>query len=132
MMASISGPVRYRFRDTDDDVEVLLEGDSEWVERWRQELGLEEVGWLQPLQAEGAELTEAGESAPRKERQRRSNWLVRPPTLHGFQSVAGRLVASISMRRYVNSDSLNLAHRQERNWEISSTITTSLQSLPRD
>ena len=66
-MASISGPVRYRFRDMDEDVEVLLEGDSEWVERWRQELGLEEVGWLQPLQAEGAERTDAGTSSPSKD-----------------------------------------------------------------
>ena len=33
MMASISGPARYRFRGMDEDVEVLLEGDSEWVER---------------------------------------------------------------------------------------------------
>ncbi len=81
VMASIPGPVRYRFRDMDEDVEVLLEGDSEWVERWRQELGLEEVGWLQPLQAGGAERTDAGTSAPRKQPRRaaKKNELVGPP-----------------------------------------------------
>ncbi len=80
-MASISGPVRYRFRDMDDDVEVLLEGDTEWVEHWRQELGLEDVGWLQPLQADGSERTDAGTSATSQEPQKESKKpeLVGPP-----------------------------------------------------
>ena len=47
----LRGPVRYRFRAKDDDLEVLVEGDAPWVERVRESLGLEDerVGWSMPL-----------------------------------------------------------------------------------
>jgi len=46
-----SGPVRYRFRASDEDVEVLLEGEAPWVESVRVALGLDDsaVGWTMPL-----------------------------------------------------------------------------------
>ena len=46
------GTVRFRFRSTEYDVDVLLEGEARWVENLRQEIGLSgDVGVLQPLAA---------------------------------------------------------------------------------
>ena len=36
----LDGPVRFRFRDLEADIEVLIEGDASWVEKMREELGI--------------------------------------------------------------------------------------------
>ena len=36
----LDGPVRFRFRDLEADIEVLIEGDAAWVENMRKELGI--------------------------------------------------------------------------------------------
>ena len=36
----LDGPVRFRFRDLEADIEVLIEGDAAWVEKMREELGI--------------------------------------------------------------------------------------------
>ena len=48
-MAELRGPVRYRFRSDEHDVQVLLEGESQWVQQRVEELGLEGVGWTMPI-----------------------------------------------------------------------------------
>ena len=46
------GTVRFRFRSTKYEVDVLLEGEARWVEQLRQEIELSgDVGVLQPLAA---------------------------------------------------------------------------------
>ena len=58
----LRGTVRFRFRAPEHDVDVLLEGDSAWVTKVREELELSgEVGVLQPL---AARLAEPGEPEP--------------------------------------------------------------------
>ena len=58
----LRGTVRFRFRSPEHDVDVLLEGDSAWVTKVREELELSgEVGVLQPL---AARLAEPGEPEP--------------------------------------------------------------------
>ena len=50
------GTVRFRFRSTEYDVDVLLEGEAMWVEKLRQEIELSgDVGVLQPLAARFAD-----------------------------------------------------------------------------
>ena len=50
------GTVRFRFRLTEYDVDVLLEGEARWVEDLRQQIGLSgDVGVLQPLAARMAD-----------------------------------------------------------------------------
>ncbi|MEC7706961.1 MAG: hypothetical protein VX723_03290 [Candidatus Thermoplasmatota archaeon] len=54
------GTVRFRFRSTQNDVDVMLEGDARWVEELRQEIGLSgDLGVLQPLSARLADPDEA-------------------------------------------------------------------------
>ena len=48
-MSALKGPVRFRFRVPEEDVDVLIQGDAEWVVGLRDEFGLSEVGWIQPL-----------------------------------------------------------------------------------
>lgn len=48
-MAELRGPVRYRFRSDEHDVQVLLEGEAQWVQQRVGELGLEGVGWTMPI-----------------------------------------------------------------------------------
>jgi hypothetical protein len=61
-MSSIKGPVRFRFRRPEDDVEVLIQGDSEWVEALREDMGLADVGWVQPMAVTGQKtITNDGE-----------------------------------------------------------------------
>ena len=48
-MQELRGHVRYRFRSDDDDVDVLLEGEADWVRSIVSELGLTKVGWMMPL-----------------------------------------------------------------------------------
>jgi hypothetical protein len=45
----------FRFQPADDDIEVLIEGDADWVSQWRAQLGLSDIGWLQRLGADGSE-----------------------------------------------------------------------------
>tara|TARA_B100002052_G_scaffold200321_1_gene182804 strand:+ start:77 stop:733 length:657 start_codon:yes stop_codon:yes gene_type:complete len=37
---AITGPVRFRYRDQSEDIDVLIQGDAEWVEKIRDELGI--------------------------------------------------------------------------------------------
>ncbi|MBR68139.1 MAG: hypothetical protein CMA86_01335 [Euryarchaeota archaeon] len=48
-MSLLRGNVRYRFRSDDHDVNVVIEGDAEWVEQHVQALGLAGVGWTMPV-----------------------------------------------------------------------------------
>ena len=52
-MSTLKGPVRFRFRVPEEDVDVLIQGDAEWVSSLREDLGLTEVGWVQPLATTG-------------------------------------------------------------------------------
>tara|TARA_B100001758_G_scaffold110220_2_gene94429 strand:+ start:1022 stop:1663 length:642 start_codon:yes stop_codon:yes gene_type:complete len=49
MQPEIYGPVRYVYQETEDDIEIVIEGDSVWVKDLVSELSLTEKGWLQPL-----------------------------------------------------------------------------------
>ena len=48
-MSPLKGPVRFRFRAPDDDVDVLIQGDAVWVNTLREDLDLMDVGWVQPM-----------------------------------------------------------------------------------
>ena len=48
-MSALKGPVRFRFRVPEEDVDILIQGDAEWVIAIRDELELSDVGWIQPL-----------------------------------------------------------------------------------
>lgn len=52
-MSTLKGPVRFRFRAPEDDVDVLIQGDSAWVNTLREDLGLMDVGWVQPMATTG-------------------------------------------------------------------------------
>ena len=52
-MSALKGPVRFRFRVPEDDVDVLIQGDAEWVNALREEIGLTDVGWVQPMASTG-------------------------------------------------------------------------------
>ena len=56
MQPEIYGPVRYVYQETEDDIEIIIEGDSAWVKEIVSDLSLEEKGWLQSL--EGGKNTE--------------------------------------------------------------------------
>ena len=64
-MSILRGPVRFRFRAPDDDVDVMIQGDVEWVNALRDDLGLNDVGWIQPMattgQVSGARAVESDE-----------------------------------------------------------------------
>ena len=47
----LDGPVRFRFRDLEADIEVLIEGDASWVQKMREELGIsgEGPGYTVPI-----------------------------------------------------------------------------------
>jgi len=47
-MRPLRGLVRYRFRADDHDVNVVIEGEADWVEQYVSDLGLEGVGWYMP------------------------------------------------------------------------------------
>ena len=47
-MAQLRGNVRYRFRSDDHDVNVVIEGESSWVQKHVEALGLTGVGWTMP------------------------------------------------------------------------------------
>ena len=52
-MSSLKGPVRFRFRQPESDVDVMIQGDAEWVQALREDLGLGDVGWIQPMATTG-------------------------------------------------------------------------------
>ena len=57
-MSPLKGPVRFRFRAPDDDVDVLIQGDALWVNTLREDLGLMDVGWVQPMATTGRSVQE--------------------------------------------------------------------------
>jgi hypothetical protein len=48
---AMSGPVRFRYRNQEEDIDVLIQGDADWVEQIRDELGLSGngPGFLSPV-----------------------------------------------------------------------------------
>ncbi len=56
MAEKIRGPVRFLFRHPEEEIDIRIEGDSEWVASLRDELGLNEIGWLQPLASQSVRL----------------------------------------------------------------------------
>ena len=52
-MSTLKGPVRFRFRQPESDVDVMIQGDAEWVQALREDLGLGDVGWIQPMPTTG-------------------------------------------------------------------------------
>ena len=56
-MQNMSGYVRFRFRSDDDDVDVLLEGEYQWVKSLIKEIGMEDVGWMMPLAVDSTNLS---------------------------------------------------------------------------
>ena len=61
-MSPLKGPVRFRFRAPDHDVDVLIQGDAEWVTALRDDLGLTDVGWIQPMATTGRTVQEHTEA----------------------------------------------------------------------
>ena len=56
MAEKIRGPVRFLFRHPEEEIDIRIEGDSEWVASLREELGMNEIGWLQPLASQSVRL----------------------------------------------------------------------------
>ena len=48
-MARLRGVVRYRFRDEEGDLNVVIEGEADWVESKVDQLGLKDVGFTMPI-----------------------------------------------------------------------------------
>ena len=61
-MSVLKGPVRFRFRVPEEDVNVLIQGDAEWVNALREEIGLTDVGWVQPMATTGRTFQEPSET----------------------------------------------------------------------
>ena len=59
-MQELRGYIRYRFRSDDDDIDVLLEGEADWVRGIVSELGLDKVGWAMPMTVDSTSLTTSG------------------------------------------------------------------------
>ncbi len=55
-MQELRGYVRYRFRSEEDDIDVLLEGDADWVRGIVAELGLRKVGWMMPMAVDSTKI----------------------------------------------------------------------------
>ena len=62
-MQELRGYIRYRFRSDDDDIDVLLEGDADWVREIVAELGLTKVGWAMPMAVDSTSLSNSGFAA---------------------------------------------------------------------
>lgn len=61
-MPILKGPVRFRFRVPEEDVDVLIQGDAEWVNSLREDMGLLDVGWVQPMATTGRTFQDEFES----------------------------------------------------------------------
>ena len=59
-MAELKGFVQYRFRSDENDTEVLLRGDADWVRGKVAELGLDGVGWMMPVGTEAKATNTSG------------------------------------------------------------------------
>lgn len=59
-MQELRGYVRYRFRSEEDDIDVLLEGDADWVRGIVAELGLRKVGWMMPMAVDSTKISNSG------------------------------------------------------------------------
>jgi hypothetical protein len=59
-MHDLRGYVRYRFRSVEEDVDVLFEGEADWVRSLVKELGLDGVGWMMPLAVDSINLSSSG------------------------------------------------------------------------
>ena len=66
-MSKLRGNVRYRFRSDDHDVNIVIEGDVDWVGNHVDKLGLAGVGWTMPI---GTQVKPTGLSKVSKERQK--------------------------------------------------------------
>ena len=65
-MAELKGFVQYRFRSDENDTEILLRGDADWVRSKVAELGLEGVGWMMPIGQEVKATNTSGISSKNK------------------------------------------------------------------
>lgn len=65
-MRQLRGNVRYRFRSDDHDVNIVIEGDAEWVANHVDDLGLTGVGWTMPT---GTQVKASNLSSVSRERQ---------------------------------------------------------------
>ena len=65
-MAELKGFVQYRFRSDENDTEILLRGDADWVRGKVAELGLEGVGWMMPIGQEMKATNTSGISSKTK------------------------------------------------------------------
>ena len=59
-MQELRGYVRYRFRNEEDDIDVLLEGDADWVRGIVAELGLRKGGWMMPMAIDSTKISNSG------------------------------------------------------------------------
>ena len=46
MQPEIYGPVRYVYQETEEDIEVIIEGESVWVKELVSDLSLDDKGWF--------------------------------------------------------------------------------------
>tara|TARA_B100001123_G_C15221687_1_gene991508 strand:+ start:147 stop:788 length:642 start_codon:yes stop_codon:yes gene_type:complete len=51
MQPDIHGPVRYVYQESEDDIEIVIEGDATWVKEILTDMSLQEKGWIQPLKS---------------------------------------------------------------------------------
>jgi hypothetical protein len=59
-MQELRGYVRYRFRSEEEDIDVLLEGEADWVRGIVAELGLRKVGWMMPMAVDSTKISNSG------------------------------------------------------------------------
>ncbi len=57
MQPDMRGPVRYVYQESEDDIEIVIEGDALWVKELIIGMSLEEKGWLQPLNKDGINIS---------------------------------------------------------------------------
>jgi len=61
LMSTLKGPVRYRFRQPESEVDVMIQGDADWVQALREDLGLVDVGWIQPMATTSQSVQSSGD-----------------------------------------------------------------------
>ena len=67
-MAELTGFVQYRFRSDENDVEIILRGQADWVRDKVSELGLDGVGWMMPIGQEAKATNTSGVKSKGKAR----------------------------------------------------------------